>query len=95
MDDSSKLYILALSYVGNNDKSRCKIKPIEHFYRNKSTEYYMDIVTSSSGIMKPYLKDYNGDQGCLINGAIPGLFYSTFLGSKSKPSTFVIVTHIR
>lgn len=95
VDDSSKLYWLALSYVGNNDKSRCKIKPIEHFYRNKCEKYYMDIVTSASGIMKPYLKDYNGDQGCLINGAIPGLFYSTILGSKSKPPPISFYGRVR
>ena len=35
--------------------------------------------------MTPYLKDFNGDQGSVINGFIHGLFFSTYLGPTSKP----------
>lgn len=74
---------MALSYI--NSKKKSKIQVVEYFYRNKSKKYFHDIIASPSGEMQPYLKDRNGDQGSIINGAIKGLFFSTFLSSKSKP----------
>lgn len=85
MDDYKQLYILALEYLYGKNTSAQQCKPIEFFYRNKSEQYYKDILKSTSGEMIPYTKDNNGDQGSIINGAINGLFYSTLLGPKSKP----------
>lgn len=85
IDDYKQLYTLALGYLYSKNTSAQQCKPIEFLYRNKSEKYYKDILKSKSGEMIPYIKDNNGDQGSIINGAINGLFYSTLLGPKSKP----------
>ncbi|XP_071173489.1 phytanoyl-CoA hydroxylase-interacting protein-like isoform X1 [Mytilus edulis] len=85
IDDYKQLYVLALEYLFSKNKNAHQCKPIEFFYRNKSEQYYKDILKSASGEMIPYIKDNNGDQGSIINGAINGLFYSTLLSSSSKP----------
>ena len=56
---------------------------VKYFYRNKPAQYYEDIRWNSDGVMEPYLKDQNGDQGSVINGKINGLFFST----KVDPDT--------
>ena len=56
---------------------------VHYFYRNKPGEYYENIRWCHRGIMEPYIKDQNGDQGSPINGKIMGLFFST----KVDPNT--------
>ena len=56
---------------------------VKYFYRNKPAEYYDNINRNRKGIMEPYLKDYNGDQGSVINGVINGLFFSTKVDAKT------------
>ncbi|CAG2194940.1 unnamed protein product [Mytilus edulis] len=85
MDDYKQLYVLALEYLFSKTTSAQQCKPIEFFYRNKSEQYYKNILKSASGEMIPYIKDNNGDQGSVINGGISGLFYSTLLSQRSKP----------
>ncbi len=48
--------------------------PITHMYRNKPKKYFDDILQYKNGIMKKYTKDFNGDPGCPINGAIKDYF---------------------
>ena len=51
------------------------LQTITYFYRNKSPEYFNDIMEKHDGMMKPYIKDLNGDPKCPINGCINGLFF--------------------
>ena len=57
--------------------SNDRIVRVHYFYRNKPAEYYDDIRLYKNGVMEPYRKDHNGDQGSPINGKIMGLFFST------------------
>ncbi len=45
-------------------------------YRNKPHHYFEDIQKNHSNIMKPYIKDNNGDPASIINRQINGLFFS-------------------
>ena len=64
----------ALGYLRHRKNRPVQMK---YFYRNKPEEYFDNIFLNEGGIMKPYLKDHNGDPGSAINGAIRGLFFST------------------
>ena len=59
--------------MDNNDSTVL----VKYFYRNKPAQYYERISWYSNGVMEPYIKDQNGDQGSVINGKINGLFFST------------------
>lgn len=83
MDDYKRLNKQAEDHLSQSEAKTQK--PILYFYRNKSGKYYHDILASPTGEMIPYLKDHNGDQGSVINGNMNGLFFSAFLGPKSKP----------
>lgn len=56
---------------------------ILYMYRNKPQTYWDDIKNVHAGIMKPYMKDYNGDPGCPINGKIEGLFFAARRDAKN------------
>ncbi len=58
-------------------------------YRNKPHEYFQDIFNNHAGVMKPYIKDNNGDPASIINGQIKGLFFSAVVGhNKHGPMPF-------
>ncbi len=56
---------------------------VKFAYRNKSTAYFDDILSTKDEIMKVYMKDNNGDPGCPINGRIKGLFFAV----RPEPGT--------
>lgn len=58
---------------------------LEYFYRNKPKDYYKDIFENHNGIMKPYVKDENGDRSSIINRNIEGLFFNVNLDRKLSP----------
>ena len=61
---------------------------IRVLYRNKPECYYSEIF-KNDGVMYPYMKDFNGDLGCPINGEIMGLFFGgkTFNNGSLPPSS--------
>ena len=60
------------------------LRPIRFFYRNKSDKYYNEIRYKFNGEMRPYLKSHGGEQGCVLNGRLPGLFFSTFVDIRTN-----------
>ncbi|XP_046569306.1 phytanoyl-CoA hydroxylase-interacting protein-like [Haliotis rubra] len=69
--------------------SQSKYHHLKHFYRNKPPPYFGDIFYNHNGVMKPYLKDHNGDQLSPINGKLNGLFFSASVkfSTGKVPST--------
>lgn len=82
VEEMKKLQLKAEKFVEFHNQTK-GMQSISHFYRNKSPEYYCNILQNYQGIMKTYLKDFNGDPACPINGRISGLFFS---GIKDKHS---------
>ena len=66
-------------------RKKQKVTTIPYFYRNKSVDYFADIIRSNDGVMYPLLKDNNGDRYSILNGNIKGIFFSALL----LPSTLV------
>ena len=66
---------LATRYTSNKRRS---FKEVEFFIRDKPRKFFKD------NVMKPYIKDNNGDFHNPINGQINGLFFSplTFYGAS-------------
>ncbi len=54
-------------------------------YRNKPFQYFNDIIQNKGCIMHKYKKDFNGDPGSPINGAIDGLFFHIWLDRTGNP----------
>ena len=65
-------------------KVTVNLKPIQFFYRNKSVEYFNVILNHLGGEMRPYLKSNGGEQGSVLNGRLPGLFFSTYLDPNTN-----------
>ena len=58
----------------------------DFMYRNKPSDYYRNIIQNNGYIMHKYMKDFNGDPGSPINGAIQGLFFSVWLNEGKRPT---------
>ncbi|XP_069111942.1 phytanoyl-CoA hydroxylase-interacting protein-like isoform X2 [Argopecten irradians] len=67
-----ELYMKALAYLSDH---RPRFTIITHFYRNKSDEYFTNIMTSN-GVMYKYDKNWGGEQASSLNKQIKGLFFS-------------------
>lgn len=67
-----ELYMKALAYL--SDHRPC-FTIITHFYRNKSDEYFTNIMTSN-GVMYKYDKNWGGEQASSLNKQIKGLFFN-------------------
>ena len=84
--DNHKLFRMAVAFDAR--KGIPGFKCVQYFYRNKSFQYYNVIMQQLNGEMRPYLKSNGGEQGSVLNGRLPGLFFSTLLDSNTnKPST--------
>ena len=73
---------LAVAYISNGEMKRAPV-----LYRNKPTKYWADIKRNHNYIMKPYMKDNNGDPGSPINHNINGLFFGATLLRGNMPHT--------
>ena len=74
--------------IGHIKARKGKFRTIKYFYRNKSEQYFHSIFVNQNGIMRPYIKDQNGDPCSVINGRLNGLFFSTdMLFKKRQPFT--------
>lgn len=84
-----KLLEIAIDHAGGDDHALCK-----WFYRNKSEEYFYDILENNDGKMEVYEKDNSGDPASPINGQIDGLFFMASVkpgsetGSPREESAF-------
>lgn len=58
--------------------------PLVQMWRDKPHYYWNDIIQNKSGMMIPYMKDFNGDQRSAINGNIKGLFFGGGLDRRRK-----------
>ena len=74
----------AISYLAGRGKKLRKMIPIQYLYRNKPSIYWQEIEKKHMGVMKPYKKDFNGDQSSVLNGNIDGLFFSAVLDPSTK-----------
>ena len=84
--NNNKLFRMAVAFDAR--KGIPGFKYVQYFYRNKSVEYYNVIMQQLNGEMGPYLKSNGGEQGSVLNGRLPGLFFSTLLDSNTnKPNT--------
>lgn len=84
----SQLSGLANKYISDHGDGKMEITK---FYRNKPEDYFDDILVCENGIMKPYLKYFNGDCRCPINGKLKGLFFAgkcNKMGEIPKKSPF-------
>lgn len=89
MADTHRLYNLALTFGGR--KLTSKMRPIQFFYRNQSFEYFQVIMNQMNGLMMPYMKSNGGEQGSVLNGRFPGIFFSTSIDINTKlpsPSSY-------
>ena len=60
----------------------------QELYRTEPPSYFKDIENNHYNVMKPYLKDSNGDKLSPINGRIKGLFFSANVNYRTgKPPT--------
>lgn len=64
------LHRAAINYCSRSGSAECK-----WLYRNRSEEYFRDIMDNCGGMMKVYKKDNSGDPASPINGRIDGLFF--------------------
>ncbi|XP_052088860.1 phytanoyl-CoA hydroxylase interacting protein-like isoform X2 [Mytilus californianus] len=82
--DTQRLYDLAISF--GTRKVYPNMRPIQYFYRNKSVEYFLIILNSNylNGEMRPYLKSNGGEQGSVVNGRLPGLFFSSYIDTTTN-----------
>lgn len=70
LSDLQMLHRAAINYCSRSGSALCN-----WFYRNKSKEYFHQILESCGGIMEVYTKDNSGDPASPINGRIDGLFF--------------------
>ena len=68
--DLQRLHRAAVNYCSQSGSAECN-----WFYRNKSMEYFDNIVRNCDRIMTVYRKDNGGDPASPINGKIDGLFF--------------------
>ncbi|XP_021365843.1 uncharacterized protein LOC110458463 isoform X2 [Mizuhopecten yessoensis] len=67
-----ELYIKATRFVLRRPPNYFNIS---HFYRNKSEEYFNNIM-NTDGLMHKYDKNFGGDQASTLNKQVQGLFFS-------------------
>ena len=74
----ARLYYKAASFVHekNASSSRLDFYPCKVFYRTQTLSYFHDLEENHGNVMRPYIKDSNGDIRSPINGRIKGLFFS-------------------
>ena len=70
LSDLHTLHCAAVNYC-----SRSGIAVCNWLYRNKSAEYFDNIMDNCGGVMEVYKKDNSGDPASPINGKIDGLFF--------------------
>ena len=75
-----KLYKMAVKYISNRSTA---YKKISKFDRTKPAEYFCDIL-QNDGVMKVYIKDFNGDPRSPINNRLSGLFFEPSVLRKNK-----------
>lgn len=68
--DLDILHRAAVDYCSKSGSTQCN-----WLYRNKSPEYFNNIMDNCGGIMEVYTKDNSGDPLSPINGRIDGLFF--------------------
>jgi hypothetical protein len=80
------LYIKASKYVDtiNASSDRPEFYPCSVLYRTKPYDYFHKIKWENNNIMKPYIKDNNGDPRSPINGRINGLFFLANVDFETK-----------
>uniref|UniRef100_A0A1I8AIL2 PHYHIP_C domain-containing protein n=1 Tax=Steinernema glaseri TaxID=37863 RepID=A0A1I8AIL2_9BILA len=84
-EEIQKLYQKALENL------RDPPRPFFALYRCKPKRYFDEVHEKYGGVMRPYLKDNNGQAASPINGAIQGIFFATRLladGSIPPASPF-------
>ncbi|XP_021365851.1 phytanoyl-CoA hydroxylase-interacting protein-like [Mizuhopecten yessoensis] len=67
-----ELYNKAAHFLSNSPPT---LTNISHFYRNKSEEYFSNIMRTD-GVMHKYDKNWGGDQASTLNKQVQGLFFS-------------------
>ena len=77
-EEIARLHCKAQNFANlkNSSGSRPNFYPCKIFYRTKPPAYFEDIKENHGNVMKPYVKDSNGDKRSPINGRIKGLFFS-------------------
>ena len=70
-----QLLLKATTFVNDTPKYP-KYTNCKWIYRNKSQDYFNDIMLNHGDVMRTYLKDDNGDPACPISGQLKGLFFS-------------------
>jgi hypothetical protein len=73
-----QLLAKAVQFVNSRNltSGRPDFYPCSYLYRTKPPDYFQTIANEHSNIMKPYIKDNNGDPRSPINGRINGLLFS-------------------
>jgi hypothetical protein len=73
-----QLLAKAVQFVNSKNltSGRPNFYPCSYLYRTKTPDYFQTIASDYDNIMKPYIKDNNGDPLSPINGRINGLFFS-------------------
>ena len=74
------LYSRAIDYISCRSKV---YETIIKFDRTKPTEYFNEIL-HGDGVMKVYIKDFNGDPKSPINNRLSGLFFEPTVSKKNK-----------
>ncbi|ESO08822.1 hypothetical protein HELRODRAFT_151477, partial [Helobdella robusta] len=70
----------------------------KYLYRNKSKEYFEDIINNKNFQMVPYMKDCGGDKYNPINDKLPGLFFYASVEPDSRtgqPQSFTYFGNTR
>ena len=80
LDDVTRLHQLALAHVSDSRASPCR-----WLYRNKTLEYFEEIIYSRTGVMTIYPKGHSGDPASQINGRLEGLFFLASVNSIGLP----------
>lgn len=90
-EELNKIKIKAVDFV---HRIKQRVSTIPYFYRNKSVDYFDDIMHVNDGVMYPAMKDNNGDRYSIINSNMAGIFFSGLLlpSTLQPPKTSIFGT---
>jgi hypothetical protein len=74
--NTRELQLLLGKAIQYHTSHQSALNQLHWFYRDKTHEYFLDVIKLERGMMTPYIKDLHGDPRSPINDRINGLFFT-------------------